>query len=32
MGPEHRLTERDIWVKLTINSSKGLEDIERTQN
>ena len=32
MGSAHRLTEREIWVKLTINRSKGSEDIERTQN
>ena len=32
MGSAHRLTERDIWVKITINRSKGSEDIERTQN
>ena len=32
MGSAHRLAERDIWVKLTINRSKGSEDIERTQN
>ena len=25
-------TERDIWAKLTINRSKGSEDIERTQD
>ena len=28
----HHRTESDIWVKLTINRSKGSEDIERTQN
>ena len=32
MGSAHRLTKRDIWVELTINRSKGSEDIERTQN
>ena len=32
LGSAHRLTERDIWVKLTINSSKGSEASERTQN
>ena len=31
IGSVHRLTERDIWVKLTINCSKGSNDIERTQ-
>ena len=31
-GTAHRLTERDIWVKLTINRSKGSEDIERTKD
>ena len=32
MGSAHCLTERDIWMKLTINHSKGSEDIEWTQN
>ena len=32
MGSAHCLTERDIWVKLTINHSEGSEDIEWTQN
>ena len=32
MVSAHRLTERDIWAKLTINRSKGSEDIERTQS
>ena len=32
MGSAHSLTERDIWVKLTINRSKGSEDIERTED
>ena len=32
MGSAHRLTERDGWVKLTINRSKGSDIIERTQN
>ena len=32
MGSEHRLIERDILVKLSINFSKGSEHIERTQN
>ena len=31
-GSAHCLTERDIWVKLPINRSKGSEDIERAQN
>ena len=31
-GSARRLTERDIWMKLTINRSKGSEDIERTQH
>ena len=31
-GSACRLTERGIWVKFTINRSKGSEDIERTQN
>ena len=29
MGFGHCLTERYIWVKFTINRSKGSEDIER---
>ena len=28
MGFAHGLTERDIWAKLTIDRSKGSEDIE----
>ena len=32
VGSAHRLTEEEIWVKLTINRSKGSEDIERAQN
>ena len=32
MGSAHCPTVTDIWVKLTINRSKGSENIERTQN
>ena len=32
MGSASRLTERNNSAKLTINRSKGSEDIERTQN
>ena len=30
MGFAHRLTERNIWVKLNENRSKGKRDMERT--
>ena len=32
MGSAHRLTERIIWFKLTINRLNGSEDIKRIQN
>ena len=32
MGSAHRLTERNIWVKLNENRPKGSGDVEGTQN
>ena len=32
IGFAHRITERNIWVKFDENCSKGLGDVEWTQN